>query len=646
VKPAPPHEAHASRSWAWPGAVAFIAAVSIVWLATIGWPEPARPDLDPSWQQVLVDAWIQGRRFGHDLVFTWGPWGFLFSVFYLPGALDAKLWFEAVGRLGISALLVAVAWPLSPLRRVAWVAALALFSHNMFDPVAVAVIPAIGAAWLLPGDRPLRTTLGITALGGLALVKFTLLGLIGVVAAVGAGCLVADRRPKRAATLMAALGASTGLWWIGAGQQLGDFALWIRLSLDIAAGYASAMSLAPTPRFLAAGVLVLAAYAVWLLPALWMAASNRDRLVIAGMAVAPLLVAWKHGYTRADGHVMYFFLTALLMSVLLPVIAGASRWTRFASLAPMVASLVAFELAFPGVVASRPGDALARVRLSARRLADLPAFDRDFRHRFDAAASAARLPDEVRRAIGDSHVDLIGYSQGLLHLNGFEHRTRPVIQSYSAYTPFLAERNRAFLATDRAPAFLVASLETVDGRYPAQDDAPLLVDMPLRYELVYEEARGVLLKRRDVQPPPERLAGDLLLDTEIAPGATLDLPAGRTAAQWITIEAQPSLRARLRSLVLAPSALFMTLVDDGSNTVHTRVVPAIAADGFLLQPRLLGPPDLAGWVRGMGKRWNTKLTLGSGADDAANWQRFRVRVYRLPGLPIEAEGDVSPGSRD
>lgn len=128
-----------------------------------------------------------------------------------------------MGRLGISALLVAVAWPLSPLRRVAWVAALALFSHNMFDAVAVAVIPAIGAAWLLPGDRPRRTALGITALGWLALVKFTLLSLIGVVAAVGAGCLVADRRPKRAATLVTALAAATALWWMGAGQQLGGF---------------------------------------------------------------------------------------------------------------------------------------------------------------------------------------------------------------------------------------------------------------------------------------------------------------------------------------------------------------------------------------------------------------------------------------
>lgn len=90
----------------------------------------------------------------------------------------------------------------------------------------------------------------------------------------------------------------------------------------------------------------------------------------------------------------------------------------------------------------------------------------------------------------------------------------------------------------------------------------------------------------------------------------------------------------------------MTLVDDGISTVQTRVVPTIATDGFLIQPRLLGPADLAGWVRGIGKRWNTKLTLATGPDDAANWQRFRVRVYRLPGLPIEAEGDASVGTRD
>jgi hypothetical protein len=303
-------------------------------------------------------------------------------------------------------------------------------------------------------------------------------------------------------------------------------------------------------------------------------------------------VAWKHGYTRADGHVMYFVLPSLLLSVLLPMIAGASRWTRVASLAPMAASLVAFELAFPGILAARPVETAARIRASVQRLADLPAFARDFNRRFAAAAEAARLPDRVHQAIGTSSIDLIGYSQGLLYLNGLDHLTRPVIQNYSTARRSWPSAPR-FPRVGPSPVVLIASLETIDGRYPAQDDAPLLVEMARRYEPVYEEARGVLLKRRDVQPPPDRPAGELVLERDLAPGETLDLPADHTVAQWITIEAEPSLRARLRGLVLAPSTLMMTLVDDTGTAVSTRVIPAGAVDGFVIQPRLLGPSDLA-----------------------------------------------------
>ena len=35
------------------------AATILLWLSTIVWPEPARPDLDPSWQQILVDEYSQ-----------------------------------------------------------------------------------------------------------------------------------------------------------------------------------------------------------------------------------------------------------------------------------------------------------------------------------------------------------------------------------------------------------------------------------------------------------------------------------------------------------------------------------------------------------------------------------------------------------
>jgi hypothetical protein len=211
-------------------AAVFVGGVVIVWLATIVWPEPARPDLDPSWQQVLVDAWIHGRRFGHDLVFTWGPWGFLFNTFFLPGALDAKLFFEAVGRLAISALLVAVVWSLPPIRRVAWVAALALFSHNMFDAVAVASF-LHGQAWF-PDGRPIRMAIGVAVLADWPSSVHAAWSCRSRDAGDGGG--VALTGVRSAPMLVAGWRAS--LSGIGAGQQVGDLPLWIRLSLDVASG--------------------------------------------------------------------------------------------------------------------------------------------------------------------------------------------------------------------------------------------------------------------------------------------------------------------------------------------------------------------------------------------------------------------------
>jgi len=40
--------------------------------------------LDESWLQILHRAFVQHLQFGHDLVFTFGPWGFLYGGYYPP----------------------------------------------------------------------------------------------------------------------------------------------------------------------------------------------------------------------------------------------------------------------------------------------------------------------------------------------------------------------------------------------------------------------------------------------------------------------------------------------------------------------------------------------------------------------------------
>ena len=43
------------------------------------------PYLDPSWVVVLHLAFLDGLAFGEDIVFTYGPWGFVATRTYVPG---------------------------------------------------------------------------------------------------------------------------------------------------------------------------------------------------------------------------------------------------------------------------------------------------------------------------------------------------------------------------------------------------------------------------------------------------------------------------------------------------------------------------------------------------------------------------------
>jgi hypothetical protein len=47
--------------------------------------------LDPSWGMGMIQALVQGAQFGQDLVFTFGPYSFLYTKAYHP-ALTYLIW--------------------------------------------------------------------------------------------------------------------------------------------------------------------------------------------------------------------------------------------------------------------------------------------------------------------------------------------------------------------------------------------------------------------------------------------------------------------------------------------------------------------------------------------------------------------------
>src|SRR5271166_5041645 len=73
--------------------------------------------------------------------------------------------------------------------------------------------------------------------------------------------------------------------------------------------------------------------------------------------------------------------------------------------------------------------------------------------------------------------DIYPFDQLVLFASGNRYDPRPEFQSLTAYTPYLIERNVAFLKSPTAPATIFFNVEPIDGRLEAFEDGASWPDL-------------------------------------------------------------------------------------------------------------------------------------------------------------------------
>ena len=149
----------------------------ILGLSLVGIPAAPDANLDASWQVMLIRAHDQGLQFGRDVIFTWGPWGFLCSRYHLGNLQAVPILVWGIGGQFLMALaLVVLTRSLPAWRRFAFVAALLAFHWLFLDVVYFVLIALIGIAGLMRRDAGvLRLVAWTLVLGFLSQLKFTYL---------------------------------------------------------------------------------------------------------------------------------------------------------------------------------------------------------------------------------------------------------------------------------------------------------------------------------------------------------------------------------------------------------------------------------------------------------------------------------------
>jgi hypothetical protein len=613
------------------GATPFLGLV----VAALTWPSAGLDPsigLDESWNAAVNLGAFNGLQFGEELVFTYGPLGFL----AVP-----QLYYGSLGAIATAYLLVVHAAVCTLLvwaaRRsfgvvlgvlIAYVVARTITEPTSRFLVAAAFIVCVSL--LQRGGRPALNRLlaaGGGAMSGLELLVRLDIGLSMLALLAATFALSRVERFLNLGLLAAGTAATFLLGWIAAGQSVSNVGAFLGRSLEIASGYTEAMGIDEAGRAweYPAALLALAILAAGGIVATrsW-PSSTRWKVTVVGALFA--FLSFKHGFVRHDGpHSVGFF-----------------------------AAMVAAPLAFTWPLERRREALLA---LAAVFVAFLAASNFAW-SRFDPTESVSRAADDLGTLVNDRHGGvarsrdwlrgLYGVDQATLEeLRGqtvnvwpweagvawayptFEWRPMPVFQSYSAYTHDLDELNRAFLASDRAPQRILRHLtQGIDGRLLTFDSPAGTVEMLCRYvEIRTTSHLQVLARSIDRCGEPERLSAVTARSGEAVAVPTADRTRELVFAR--VHGAGPSAYERLRMLVYRLGERRIIL----NRTLAYRFVPGTATGPLLMrvpegadypEPFRLSPDAMS-------------LAVATGDD-----RRLTIEFFRLPILAASVSRTLVP----
>ncbi|HYP16490.1 MAG TPA: hypothetical protein VEQ65_04700, partial [Opitutus sp.] len=320
-----------------------ITAGALVWLGNLFFPIAPAVALDPSWQWVLNHAATTDYVFGHDVVYTYGPWGWLTTQYYHPPTFLSRLAWEYAFKALCAALVVLASTGLSRPRRVTWLGASLVLPPLFQDTFPMLVIGGT-AVWIARARPGAGATLLVGALSGfLALQKFSyLLAAASVLAPVAVQLMLQRRWPTLGALATSVFGVFVS-GWLAAGQPLGALPNFLQRAAWVSVDYTDAMGFEESAEVFGCGVGVASLFLllIWDRPR-WRSLPLTLALTCMGF------LSWKHGFVRADGHTMGFFFLMAFAAIAAPWLNPSATWRRtFLSALLGVLSLAGAAIANP-----------------------------------------------------------------------------------------------------------------------------------------------------------------------------------------------------------------------------------------------------------------------------------------------------------
>ncbi len=594
--------------------------------------------VDPSWSAGLYMAAEQGRDFGSEIVFGYGPLGFMAIPRLWNGDLAALAFvYGAAIRLAFSCTLV---WILS--RGLGKLAAAAIAFVFLATAPSLEQLPIVLAvAWALVALRDGRPPFALSMLvyGGAFFSALEILVKLSLGPPVFLFCLaglIGARASRRQLVVFGGvfLASLIGLWLL-VGQSLFGLFDYATNGQQIVSGYNEAMATITAPGWEAPVTFLVMLALVAAAGAGVVYRDNRARWFGIGLVSLAAFITFKYGIVRYEtSHLAIGFSTALGLWLVIPWAKG--RMPAMLSGAAVIGAVMLHSFPSGGYPGLDPINNLSLLRDQTEILLSAARRDELIDQGRTALQAAYRVDPLTLGELSGKRVDIDPWEIGVAWAYGLDWSPLPVFQNYSAYTADLDRLNADEVADPDGPEIILrenpdgidpfANSRSIEARYPAWDPPEEARAILCHFAPIRTTPNWQVLARTADRCGPEKL----IASVGSGVGQRIAVPPPRRGEvvyvriHGIGIDGFETLRA----LLWRPRFRFAYL----SDTTNFRLVPDTATGGLLLasDPALDQPGPYSQIPQA------TEIRL-EGVSGDIRYDFYRMKVRPVGEQPAEAK---------
>lgn len=339
-------------------------------------------------------------------------------------------------------------------------------------------------------------------------------------------------------------------------------------------------------------------------------------LIYPFLFFATIFVISKQAFVRADKFHMYEFFNyvPLLIIVFSPYL---HKYFNFSKIATTIAIVICFYFS----------NDIKSIDLESRW--NKSNYIKGFSSFGEQSASILenttnKLPDSILKKIENKTIDAIPWNLIILFENNLNYHPRPIIQSYSVYTKKLQDLNFEHYNSKNSPEFVLFDLESIDKRYPMFDEPKTFLSLIYNYKAIetvfYHSKKQILFqKKNDFKP----LSFELVEEYAITNGKVVP-----EKGYYYEAEIYPNFKGKIVSFLSHEPRINLQILPSKNNMASFKTSSDLLKGGFFYHPYIRTIDDFWNFVHGIENDKINLLTIQP-KDQKYYKEKIRIKKFKI-----------------